>query len=137
MKEVKIIKGTYGHKVNGRVKPVSLGGTVELQDEEAQRLVDLEVAEYVNVFTDNDKLNADNEKEEDEIITTHLDRTQLETMKLEDLKRLATDMGIDVQTLKKAEIIDLVVQVEVQVNAKDITEEPPVDFPPLEAEAPE
>ena len=137
MKEVKIIKGTYGHKVNGRVKPVSLGGTVELQDEEAQRLVDLEVAEYVNVFTDNDKLNADNEKEEDEIITTHLDRTQLETMKLEDLKRLATDMGIDVKTLKKAEIIDLVVQVEVQVNAKDITEELPADFPPLEAEAPE
>lgn len=141
MKTVRIIYGTYGYHVNGRVKPIRPGNEpIEVQDKEAERLVSLSVAEYVNDISDNENFNVDIEvqdKEADEIITTNLDRAQLETMKLEDLKLLASDMGIDIKGLKKAEIIDLVIQVEVQVNAKDVTDEPPAGFPKLDAEAPE
>lgn len=138
MKTVKIIYGTYGYHSNGRVKPIRPGSEpIEVQDDEADRLVSLGVAEYVNDISNNENLNDDKEAQDEELISTHLDKAQLETMKLEDLKRLASDMGIDVKSLKKAEIIDLIVQVEVQVNAKDITDEPPEGFPNLDAEAPE
>ena len=140
MKKVKIISGVYGHHVNGRVKPVRSGEPpIELDDKEADRLVSIKVAEFVSEETDN-KTEDFNEKEEifdeEEVIKTHLDRVQLETMKLDDLKKLASDMGIDVKNLKKAEIIDLVVQIEVEVDAKDVTDKPPAGFPDLNVEAP-
>ena len=140
MKKVKIISGVYGHHVNGRVKPVRSGEPpIELDDKEADRLVSIKVAEFVSEETDN-KTEDFKEKEEifdeEEVIKTHLDRVQLETMKLDDLKKLASDMGIDVKNLKKAEIIDLVVQIEVEVDAKDVTDKPPAGFPDLNVEAP-
>jgi len=49
MRLVKIIQGTYGHRPNGSksVHSISAGGTVELSDSEAKRLVALKVAAYV------------------------------------------------------------------------------------------
>lgn len=140
MKEVKIIKGTYGHKVNGRVKPVSLGGTVELQDAEADRLVALKVAEYVSVVPECEQEETKQEEavsENKERGAYHLDRSQLEIMSVANLKCLATDFGIDVKNLKKAEIIDLLVDVAVDIDINAATKEPPADFPELNAEAPE
>lgn len=140
MKKVKIISGVYGHHVNGRVKPVRSGEPpIELEDKEADRLVAIGVAEFITEETDNNTEDFDEKEEidgEEEVIKTHLDRVQLETMKLDDLKKLASDMGIDVKNLKKAEIIDLVVQIEVEVDAKDVTDKPPAGFPDLNVEAP-
>ena len=144
MKKVKIISGVYGHHVNGRVKPVRSGEPpIELDDKEADRLVSIKVAEFVSEETDNarqvfneDKEEYKEEDKEEDVIKTHLDRVQLETMKLDDLKKLASDMGIDVKNLKKAEIIDLVVQIEVEVDPKDVTDKPPAGFPDLNVEAP-
>ena len=50
MKKVKIINGVYGARDNktSRVTPVSIGGTVEVSDEEAARLVGFKVAAYVD-----------------------------------------------------------------------------------------
>lgn len=49
MRKVKIINGTYGYRPQGsnRVKPVGIGGTVDLPEDEAARLVNLKVAEYM------------------------------------------------------------------------------------------
>ena len=140
MKKVKIISGVYGYHVNGRVKPVRSGEPpIELDDKEADRLVSIKVAEFVSEETDNARQVFNKDKEEDkeeDVIKTHLDRVQLETMKLDDLKKLASDMGVDVKNLKKAEIIDLVVQIEVEVDPKDVTDKPPAGFPDLNVEAP-
>lgn len=54
-------------------------------------------------------------------ITGHLDRGQLEEMKMDDLKRLAEDMGIETKGLKKAQLIEAIAGEEVTVGAEDDT----------------
>lgn len=50
----------------------------------------------------------------------HLDREQLESMTVPDLKKLAGEMGVDIKGLKdKAAIIDAIVAVEVSAPAFD------------------
>lgn len=45
----------------------------------------------------------------------HLDKEQLESMKMDDLKKLATDMGIDTKALKsKAALAEAIAAVEVE-----------------------
>ena len=51
--------------------------------------------------------------------TGHLDREQLEDMKMDDLKRLAADMGLDTKGLKKAQLVDAISGEEVTVDADD------------------
>lgn len=48
MKCVQITDGVYGYRKEGsnRVRPVGIGGIVEVPDEEAERLVALKVAKY-------------------------------------------------------------------------------------------
>ena len=52
--EIKIIKGTYGQRVENpetkvvRVRPISMGERVEVSDQEAARLVALGVAAYLD-----------------------------------------------------------------------------------------
>lgn len=52
-------------------------------------------------------------------ITGHLDRAQLEDMKMDDLKRLAEDMGLDTKGLKKAQLVEAVANETVTVDAGD------------------
>jgi hypothetical protein len=77
-----------------------------------------------DVFTE-DKATADaavatgyfkliEEQEEQQAKTAHLDKEQLESMKLDDLKKLAADMGIETKGLKsKAEFAEAIAAVEV------------------------
>ena len=46
MKTVKIINGTYGQRVNGRTVPVRMGSVCQVDDQEAARLVGMQVAAY-------------------------------------------------------------------------------------------
>ena len=60
----------------------------------------------------------------------HLDKEQLESMKFDDLKKLAEDMGIDTKGLKKkAELVEAISAVEVipgeEENEVDYGEEEP------------
>lgn len=61
--------------------------------------------------------------------TAHLDREQLEGMKFDDLKRMATDMGIDIKGLKsKNDIVEAIVAVEVVPGPEVDEEENEVDY---------
>lgn len=66
---------------------------------------------------------------EAEAQTAHLDIEQLEGMKFDDLKRMATDMGIDIKGLKsKNDIVEAIVAVEVTPGPEVDEEENEVDY---------
>ena len=102
--EVLIIKDSVIK--NGEIIPC--GNTIELDEENAHRLIKMGIVEAV------DEAPA----EEAEILTGYLDAEQLEDMKVEDLRKLAKDMGLD-STGKKAELIERITAEEVQVDAED------------------
>lgn len=148
MLTVKIISGTYGCKIKGRIVPKDLTSEpFELEDAEAERLVSLGVAEIitegvatggngketnppsVNPTDDENGSNGENEGGND--ITGHLDAEQLEEMTIKELKALAEDMGIDTGKFKvKAEYIQAIVAVEVSAPADDENGENPPDISP-------
>ncbi|MBR3835387.1 MAG: hypothetical protein IKJ69_01195, partial [Clostridia bacterium] len=117
MLTVKIISGTYGCKIKGRIVPKDLTSEpFELEDAEAKRLVSLGVAEIitegvatggngeetnppsVNPSNEENGSNGENEGEND--IVGHLDAEQLREMTNKELKALAEDMGIDTSKMK-------------------------------------
>lgn len=148
MLTVKIISGTYGCKIKGRIVPKDFTSEpFELEDAEAKRLVSLGVAEIitegvatggngketnppsVNPSNDENGSNGENEGEND--ITGHLDAEQLEEMTIKELKALATDMGIDTGKFKvKADYIQAIVAVEVSAPADEENGENPPDISP-------
>ena len=148
MLTVKIISGTYGCKIKGRIVPKDLTSEpFELEDAEAKRLVSLGVAEIitegvatggngketnppsVNPSNDENGSNGENEGEND--ITGHLDAEQLKEMTIKELKALAEDMGIDTGKFKvKDDYIQAIVAVEVSAPADDENGENPPDISP-------
>ena len=146
MKTVKIINGTYGARdgKTGRVKPVLLGKTVDVSDEEVARLVSRGVA--VVVGADNaptgvatapessgepdpgvDIPPQDGGTEGEE--TGHLDPEQLEALTVPKLKELAEEMGLDAAKLKtKPELIRAITETDVTAGGEDgeeVGEAPP------------
>lgn len=148
MLTVKIISGTYGCKIKGRIVPKDLTSEpFELEDAEAKRLVSLGVAEIitegvatggngeetnppsVNPSNDENGSNGENEGEND--IVGHLDAEQLREMTNKELKALAEDMGIDTSKMKvKDDYIQAIVAVEVSAPADDENGENPPDISP-------
>lgn len=148
MLTVKIISGTYGCKIKGRIVPKDrTSEPFELENEEAKRLVSLGVAEIitegvatggkgketnppsVNPSNDENGSNGENEGEND--ITGHLDAEQLREMTNKELKALAEDMGIDTSKMKvKEDYIQAIVAVEVSAPSNDENGENPPDISP-------
>lgn len=148
MLTVKIISGTYGCKIKGRIVPKDLTSEpFELENAEAERLVSLGVAEIitegvatggngeetnppsVNPADDENGSNGENEGEND--ITGLLDAEQLKEMTIKELKALAEDMGIDTGKFKvKDDYIQAIVAVEVSAPADDENGENPPDISP-------
>lgn len=58
-----------------------------------------------------------------DMIVGHLDRAELELWTVKDLKALAADMDLKTDGLKKSEIIDAIVEVEVAATAEEPDEE--------------
>lgn len=106
--EVLIIKDSVIK--NGEIIPC--GNTIELDEENAHRLIKMGIVEAV------DKVHDEALAEEAESLTGYLDAEQLEDMKVEDLRKLAKDMGLD-STGKKAELIERITAEEVQVDVED------------------
>lgn len=63
-------------------------------------------------------------------ITGHLDRAQLEDMKMDDLKQLAEDMGLDTKGLKKAQLVEAIANETVTADAGDNGSGGPATFDP-------
>lgn len=81
--------------VAGAVRYAAEGPISVRDDDEAQRLVDLELAQFADEDEDEDEEGDDNSEGE-----------TLEDMSVPDLKKLAVDEGVDLGTAtKKADII--------------------------------
>ena len=148
MLTVKIISGTYGCKIKGRIVPKDrTSEPFSLDDAEAKRLVSLGVAKIItkDVATggngketnppsanpSNDENDSNGEKEGDNDNVGHLDAEQLKEMTNKALKALAKDMGIDTSKMKvKADYIKAIVAVEVSAPADDENGETPPDISP-------
>ena len=146
---VKIINGVYGYRPEKSpyVIPVTnRDPAISVDDEEAARLVEIGVAAYVgqeiNAGTvataipgdsdgqtiDNSPDNGDGENGDSDPgeITGTLDPEELKGWKMDDLKKLAADMGIDTTGIKKKDdLIAAIAAVEGNI---------PADAPMLEPE---
>lgn len=131
-----IIDGNYGHYVNGVVIPKNRNSKpFELEDSKALRLISEGVAEAVNgePVPDNEGELPDNDGvtvPDNEGVTGNLDADQLDDLSINDLRKIAKDLGVSATGSKK-ELIERICDVEVSAPADD--EEPPV----LEAADPE
>ena len=145
--KILITNGTYGHSPilpDGRksryVVPVNRkSGPIDVDPEEAARLVEAGVAEYVNdepakvakapeAPAEETAPVEETEVPAEETVTGHLDGTDLESMTFAELKALAQDMGIETGKIKsKAGLIEAITAVEVEAPADE-------DLPELNAE---
>lgn len=148
MLTVKIISGTYGCKIKGRIVPKDrTSEPFSLDDAEAKRLVSLGVAEIItegvatggngketnppSVNPSNDENDSNGENEGGNDIDGHLDAEQLREMTNKELKALAEDMGIDTSKMKvKDDYIQAIVAVEVSAPSNDENGENPPDISP-------
>lgn len=121
-------------------------GAFECDDAQAARLVRLGVAVYVTeqqAATDPSEDPTANSKESGqtpgggpEKTTGHLDREQLESMDYNELKKLAAEMGAEPTGKKKADLIDAIVAVEVELG-DEVDPGNEDDLPDLNAADPE
>lgn len=125
---VKIISGVYGYRPEKSpyVIPVQKGDpAISVDDDEAKRLVEIGVATYLDqeidagaaeaaipVVPDNQATTSTpgNGKDESgdsdpEDIVGHLDADALKDWKMDDLKKLAADMGVDTTGIKKKDAL--------------------------------
>lgn len=142
---VRIVSGTYGHRPDGSnyVVPVTPRDLpISVSDEEAKRLVDLGVAVYVDkgavatppAGVSNDALISNPPSEEDgengdsdpAEVTGNLDPEALKDWKMDELRKLADDMGIDTAGIKKKDaLIEAIAACEVSapaLNVEDVIE---------------
>lgn len=146
MRDVVIKAGVYGHRIAaGRVQPVAKGERVTISDEEAARLVALDVASYADAPVeapdtpptpppggeeppgtsqdtpgDEPLSEAATGGEEDGLDAAEVAR--LERMQRPDLERMAADLGLDFSSAKNKH--DLAVLI-VAAGEPDDGEEPP------------
>lgn len=139
--KVKIIRGIYGHRENGRVvEKTKDHAPFEIGESEGKRLIKLGVAKKVgdaaepaeqveeHAGYESDGINVETEEQG----TGHLSRKSLETMKIGELRKLAEDMGLE-KTGGREELIDRIVETEVSYDDDEEDE----DFPDLSPAEPE
>lgn len=132
MAKIKVIQGGCGisykdeHGTARHTLKTPEHGAFECDDAQAARLVRLGVAAYVTeqqATTEPSEDPAANSKEpgqtpgsESEKLTGHLDAAELESWEYNELKKLAADMGVTPKGKKKADLIDAIVAVEVELG---------------------
>lgn len=144
MKKIRIISGTYGSRPRdgSHVVPIDRGQCCEVPDDEAARLVSIEVAEYVEEAvatppggTVNGGVGLDTPNEEKplvapntlpdtaeglEIVDGHFSEEGLSQMTNENLRKLATDLGLDPSKCKKKDdFVALLLSVELEEEEAD------------------
>ena len=138
---VKIINGIYGYRPKGQNIVVTTrpdDPPIGVDDAEAERLVNIGVAAYVDkeppveavataLSCDSDSCPIDHSPDDGEgengdsapgEITATLDPEDLKNWKMDDLRKLAADMGIDATGIKKKDdLVAAIAAVEVTVPA--------------------
>lgn len=153
MKTIKVIAGGCGIKYtkNGRTcheLKTAKDKPFQCEDAQADRLVRLGVARYVDTAVIETQDNAADEQngampdvepatnQEPEKLKGHLDAADLETWDFNELKKLAADMGVKPEGKKKADYIAAIVAVEVEVDP-DVVDDPDNELPDLSVALPE
>lgn len=130
MKKVIIKVGGYGFRPDKKsaVRLITeKDGPISVSDDEADRIVGLEIAEYVV---------------DDDLVKGHLDAGQFEDYSMKELQKLAKDMGLKANGSKE-ELIARITAEEVQASEEPDIEEPETEEtdaeepPVLEAVDPE
>lgn len=134
MRKIRVTVGTVGYydAKHAHKRMTAADGPFECEDTQAEHFVSAGVAEYVGGAIEVD------EADEQEV-TGHLAKSQLEEMTIQQLQNLAGDLGIDVTGCKKkADYVDAIAAAE--VNAGGMVNDEATDgddLPDLNAADPE
>lgn len=134
MRKIRVTVGTVGYydAKHAHKRMTAADGPFECEDTQAEHLVSAGVAEYVGGVIEAD------EADEQEV-TGHLAKSQLEEMTIQQLQNLAGDLGVDVTGCKKkADYVDAIAAAE--VNAGGMVDDEDTDgdaLPDLNAADPE
>lgn len=134
MRKIRVTVGTVGYydAKHAHKRMTAADSPFECEDTQAEHFVSAGVAEYVGGAIEVD------EADEQEV-TGHLAKSQLEEMTIQQLQNLAGDLGIDVTGCKKkADYVDAIAAAE--VNAGGMVDDEATDgddLPDLNAADPE
>lgn len=134
MRKIRVTVGTVGYydAKHAHKKMTAADGPFECEDTQAEHFVSTGVAEYVG-----DAIEVDEADEQE--VTGHLAKSQLEEMTIQQLQNLAGDLGVDVTGCKKkADYVDAIAAAE--VNAGGMVDDEDTDgddLPDLNAADPE
>ena len=134
MRKIRVTVGTvaYYDAKHAHKRMTAADGPFECEDTQAEHFVSAGVAEYVGGVIEAD------EADEQEV-TGHLAKSQLEEMTIQQLQNLAGDLGVDVTGCKKkADYVDAIAAAE--VNAGGMVDDEDTDgddLPDLNAADPE
>lgn len=134
MRKIRVTVGTVGYydAKHAHKRMTAADGPFECEDTQAERFVSAGVAEYVGGVIEADKVD-------EQEVTGHLAKSQLEEMTIQQLQNLAGDLGIDVTGCKKkADYVEAIAAAE--VNAGGIVDDEDTDgddLPDLNAADPE
>lgn len=134
MRKIRVTVGTVGYydAKHAHKRMTAADGPFECEDTQAEHFVSAGAAEYVGGVIEAD------EADEQEV-TGHLAKSQLEEMTIQQLQNLAGDLGVDVTGCKKkADYVDAIAAAE--VNAGGMVDDEDTDgddLPDLNAADPE
>ena len=134
MRRIRVTVGTVGYydAKHAHKRMTAADGPFECEDTQAEHFVSAGVAEYVGGAIEVDEAN-------EQEVTGHLAKSQLEEMTIQQLQNLAGDLGVDVTGCKKkAEYVDAIAAAEVTAGgAVDDEDADGDDLPDLNAADPE
>ena len=134
MRRIRVTVGTVGYydAKHAHKRMTAADGPFECEDTQAEHFVSAGVAEYVGGVIEADEAD-------DQEVTGHLAKNQLEEMTIQQLQNLAGDLGVDVTGCKKkAEYVDAIAAAEVTAGgAVDDEDADGDDLPDLNAADPE
>lgn len=125
MKKIRVTRGGCGicYTDDNGVKRHALktpeNGDFECSDEQADRLVRLGVAVYVEDVKQQDDTDTKQDGETESTMKAHLDAEELESWDYNELKKLAAELGVEPAGKKKADYIAAIVAEEVEVSVDD------------------
>lgn len=134
MRKIRVTVGTVGYydAKHAHKRMTAADGPFECEDTQAEHFVSAGVAEYVGGAIEVDEVD-------EQEVTGHLAKSQLEEMTIQQLQNLAGDLGIDVTGCKKkADYVDAIAAAE--VNAGGMVDDEATDgddLPDLNAADPE
>lgn len=121
--KIRIIRGMYGNRENGRIVEKNLDSPpFEVAEKEGQRLIGLGIAASAEAR----KAEEIEEPEEAEVMTGYLTREQLEDMKLEELRILAESLGLK-KNGSRTELIERIMEESVEIEEEEAPELSPAD----------